>query len=82
MGVYNLNDLRIPEDAVYIGRGSKWGNPFKIGIHGNRDEVINRYITEVIPLLPVHELRGKSLKCYCKPKRCHGDALLEFANSW
>lgn len=28
---------------VYIGRPSKWGNPFVIGKHGTRDEVIQRY---------------------------------------
>ena len=28
---------------VYIGRGSKWGNPFVIGKDGTREEVINKY---------------------------------------
>ena len=28
---------------VYIGRGSKWGNPFKIGEDGDRHEVIQKY---------------------------------------
>ena len=28
---------------VYIGRPSKWGNPFIIGKHGTREEVINKY---------------------------------------
>jgi hypothetical protein len=28
---------------VYIGRGSKWGNPFVIGKDGDRDEVIAKY---------------------------------------
>ena len=28
----------------------------------------------------VHELRGKTLGCYCAPDSCHGDVLLEFAN--
>ena len=27
-----------------------------------------------------HELRGKVLIRYCKPKACHGDILLEVAN--
>lgn len=30
-------------DGVYIGRPSLLGNPFKIGEHGTRDEVIGRY---------------------------------------
>ncbi len=28
---------------VYIGRGSKWGNPFKIGVDGDRQTVVNLY---------------------------------------
>lgn len=28
---------------VYIGRPSKWGNPFIVGADGTRDEVIQKY---------------------------------------
>jgi hypothetical protein len=28
---------------VYIGRPSLFGNPFEIGTHGSRDEVIDKY---------------------------------------
>ena len=28
----------LPLNAVYIGRGSKWGNPYVIGKHGTREE--------------------------------------------
>ena len=64
---------------IYIGRGSKWGNPFIIGKHGNRDEVISKYEMyimqrrELIDCLP--ELIGKTLGCWCKPLACHGDIL-------
>lgn len=66
---------------VYIGRGSKWGNPFKIGPDGNRQEVIAKYREwiqsqpELMASLP--ELDGKTLGCFCKPKACHGDVLVE-----
>jgi hypothetical protein len=30
-------------DAMYIGRGSKWANPFRIGIDGDRAAVIAKY---------------------------------------
>lgn len=69
---------------VYIGRGSKWGNPFIIGKDGNRDEVIAKYREwiktrpELLAALP--ELVGKRLGCFCKPKPCHGDILAELAN--
>lgn len=66
---------------VYIGRGSKWGNPYRIGVDGNRDDVIGKYrwwIAEQPFLLDaLGELRGKRLGCYCKPERCHGDVLRE-----
>lgn len=73
-------------DAVYIGRPSKWGNPFKIGRDGSRAEVIERfrlYMQRKPELVAAAkaELRGKDLACYCAPKACHGDALLEIANS-
>jgi hypothetical protein len=75
---------REPYD-VYIGRGSIWGNPFVIGKHGTREEVIAKYrkrLEENEPLRLKVEilLRGKSLGCWCAPKACHGDVLLEIAN--
>ncbi len=68
---------------VYIGRGSKWGNPYKIGKDGTRGEVITKYETYIMNkpelLADIHELRGKVLGCYCKPKACHGDVLARLA---
>jgi len=64
---------------VYIGRPSKWGNPFRIGPDGDRKEVIEKYRVwiaeqpELLKSLP--ELKGKRLGCYCKPMPCHGDVL-------
>lgn len=75
-----VNKYKEPYD-IYIGRGSKWGNPFEIGKDGTREEVIEKYRTyllnkpELLKALP--ELRGKTLGCFCKPKPCHGDILVE-----
>jgi hypothetical protein len=74
--VYNKHKTNAPKDAVYIGRGSPWGNPFKIGIDGDRNEVCDRYEREVLPKLDLEPLRGKDLVCFCAPLRCHGDSLL------
>ena len=85
--LYNKNRGDAPPGAVYIGRGSPFGNPFKIepGIrtramavaqfreHLARDEDLRRRVRS--------ELRGRDLVCFCKPKPCHGDALLELANA-
>jgi len=70
---------------IYIGRGSKWGNPFKIGRDGTRKEVIEKYRIYLLYndelLADLHELKGKVLGCYCSPKPCHGDILIEFCES-
>lgn len=68
---------------IYIGRPSIWGNPFKIGKDGAREEVIAKYRQHVMssPYLmsQLPELRGKTLACWCKPLPCHGDVLVELA---
>jgi hypothetical protein len=70
---------------VYIGRPSKWGNPFTIGRDGDRAAVICKYrswIAEQPDLLAcLHELHGKRLGCWCHPKPCHGDILAELADA-
>ena len=71
--------------AVYIGRGSPFGNPYVIGKDGDRDAVCDKYEamlmqnTELLNLVKT-QLRGKDLICFCAPKRCHGDTLLKIAN--
>lgn len=70
--------------GVPIDRTTKWGNPFIIGVHGTREEVIEMYEQWLFfnPLLTnsLHELRGRDLVCWCKPAPCHGDVLLRLAN--
>lgn len=66
---------------VYIGRPSKWGNPFEIGKDGTRQQVIKKYeewIRQQPDLLnQLDELNGKILGCWCKPLPCHGDVLVK-----
>lgn len=88
MAVYNKR-TGYPQEAVYIGRGSMWGNPFKIGPDGDRDEVCEKhrkYLWEQIQagdvrLTDLAKLHGKDLVCYCAPQRCHGHTL-ERAAAW
>jgi hypothetical protein len=73
------------DDTYYIGRPSKFGNPFRTGPDGDRDEVIDKYEAYLLanPALIAaakRELRGLDLICWCAPKRCHGDILLRIAN--
>lgn len=70
---------------VYIGRGSKWGNPFQMKDRSDaeRDRVCDEFEkyfwTTDLPN-QLHELKGKKLGCFCKPKRCHGDFLADITN--
>lgn len=65
---------------VYIGRPSKWGNPFVIGMGFNRLESIQAYRKWIIEqpelLKQLPELKGKILGCWCHPLPCHGDVLV------
>ena len=75
------------DDEVYIGRGSKWGNPYRIGAW-SRDEVIQRYELAIRTghkkhlLKSLHELKGKTLVCFCKPQVCHGDVLAQLVEEY
>ena len=83
--------FRSDPQYVYIGRGSIWGNPFRIGDPSQEDgitsnqgrldraDVIQLFKTQILPgLLPmIHLLRGKTLVCFCAPQPCHGDCYIE-----
>ena len=74
---------------VYIGRPSKWGNPFthldkstraefKVATRDEAVAAYEEYIRNKPELLAdLHELKGKVLGCWCKPKSCHGDILVK-----
>jgi len=82
MKVLNKYKDGFQPNSVYIGRPSKWGNPFTIGRDGTREEVIEKY-REWLKTQPQlieaakRELAGKDLVCFCAPKPCHGDVLVE-----
>lgn len=76
---------RTSSKGVYIGRPSKWGNPFVIGRDGSRDDVVRKfeeYLQSRPDLIEAakRELRGKDLVCFCAPLACHGDILSRIAN--
>jgi hypothetical protein len=83
--VHNKYKNTAPQGAVYIGRGSPFGNPFVIGKDGSRDDVCDKF-EDMVKRSPniigriKADLKGKDLICFCKPQRCHGDFLLQIAN--
>ncbi|PCJ96632.1 MAG: hypothetical protein COA52_01100 [Hyphomicrobiales bacterium] len=74
--IHNKYKETAPDDAIYIGRGSLYGNPFVIGKDGNRDEVCDKFEKEILPHIDIEPLKGKHLICFCAPQRCHGDSIL------
>jgi hypothetical protein len=80
---------KLPEGTVYIGRPTKWGNPYKVGKNRTAKEAVNLYIDYLEK--PIHkdfpELKGKDLACWCgewepgEPEiDCHGVVLMKMAN--
>lgn len=89
--VLNKRTDKIPSDAVYVGRPSKWGNIFshKEGTLAQYkvstvEEAIEAYETYIMfndkLSSELHELKGKDLVCWCTPSPCHADILLRLAN--
>lgn len=72
---------------VYIGRPSKFGNPWRVMGEASRAHAIERYeeyVRKGIARDPkgreaIKALYGKTLGCWCAPKPCHGDVLLKIA---
>lgn len=84
--VLNKYRDKITKNDVYIGRPSKWGNPFPVTEEQSREVAIFKY-KEYLNANPFlkdaarRELKGKNLVCSCAPRPCHGDVLLMIANS-
>lgn len=79
---------RFEQYDIYIGRPSKWGNPFshldntRAEFHvATRQDAVEAYrkwiLTQSDLLNSLGELEGKRLGCWCKPLACHGDVLIE-----
>lgn len=82
---------RMPESAIYVGRGSKWGNPWRVEDGMSVKGAVWRYRDAAEGRLPFakvpgvdeirSELAGRDLACWCSlDKACHADVLLELAN--
>lgn len=83
---------RMPEGAVYVGRPSRWGNPFSIKGWNCSPETAIENFRDLLARAPVNdgetvydtirrELTGRDLACWCPlDQPCHADVLLEVAN--
>lgn len=80
-----VNKYHSNRPGVSIMRGTPWGNPYKIGIDGDRDEVLRKFCKRLLrnPLLiekAVKVLSHQVLICCCKPQDCHGDIWARLVN--
>jgi hypothetical protein len=84
-------NIRRNDYDVYIGREGKgqdgyFGNPFSVSSHGGRAKAVELYRAYFFERLKhdpefakrINELKGKRLGCFCKPKACHGDVIVEY----
>ena len=80
---------RKPEGAIVVSRPSRWGNPYRVGIDGSREDCVlffRMWLEETregrtLAVLALDELRGHDLACWCRiGQPCHADVLLEVAN--
>jgi hypothetical protein len=85
--VLNKHKLQAGDAGIYIGRGTDYGNPFKIGEDGTRDEVCDKYNEWIdkpeqawIRQKIKKHLKGANVICFCAPARCHGLKIIQIAN--
>lgn len=79
---------RMPAGAIYVGRPTKWGNPYIPDEPSERQEAVDLFREWWLQLAErgyghdISELRGKDLACWCPlDQPCHADVLLKLANS-
>lgn len=85
VSIYNRQKDDIPDGAVYVGRPTQFGNPWRVGRDGTREEVVQKYrdflqSNETLQQLARDKLKGKDLVCWCAPEPCHAEVLAEVAN--
>lgn len=104
---YDVNEVSIMEKIVvvhykhgdpydvYVGRPTKWGNPFTVEKWG-REIALEKYAHWILEFeqdwlvkAAIEELQGKVLACWCAPKKgltlvdevvCHGQILVKLSN--
>jgi len=81
---------QMPPNTVYVGRPSKYGNPYRLGFYlakslnlTSMDEILNAYeawLRKKLLEQPhfLDDLKGKDLACWCPlDKLCHADIIVK-----
>lgn len=89
INLVNIKQKPTPSFDLYIGRAnqwldlseSKWSNPFHLKREGDRLMILKQYLEYILQrddlLIQLSELDGLTLGCYCSPRLCHGNILIE-----
>jgi len=91
MATTTVVNMRTHMFDVYIGREGHgydgyWGNPYSVSRDGGREAAVALYKEYLYERLKtdaefarrIRELKGKRLGCFCVPKKCHGEVIVEF----
>jgi predicted NAD-dependent protein-ADP-ribosyltransferase YbiA (DUF1768 family) len=90
--IYNKHHKNAPDDAIYIGRGSPYGNnwshmentkaEFKVASREDAVLTYDLWLSGQPKLIEKikKELKGRDLLCFCKPLLCHGEVLERVSN--
>lgn len=89
-GIVFIKNEKTGNKERFPKKSSPFYNPSKIGKHGNRDQVIEKYKNYILKKLEqsqelmnlLKSMKGKKLGCWCHPEKCHGDVLLELINKY
>ena len=82
-----FEQAHVHDNTALIDRRTKWGNPFRLGRDGTREQVIARYRADLwrrirageVALGELAALHGMRLACWCHPLPCHGHVLARAA---
>lgn len=83
MRILNQKVHGTPRGAVYVGRPSKFGNPFDVKTYGRGKciELYREWIkTQPLLIKEIEKLKGKDLVCWCWPEPCHAEVIMQIAN--
>lgn len=78
----------MPPNTKYVGRGSKWGNPYKVGEYTLEESLRlhKAHLAESITTgtLDIKELLGyDNLACFCPLNSpCHADTLIKVLEAY
>jgi hypothetical protein len=94
--LYSLNNMpqriqrkrtkgwKMPTNTVYVGRPTKWGNPYPLNSIWSREEALSKFkewADKWLTKEDLAELKGRDLACWCREgEACHADYLLLISN--